>query len=60
MRKRDQIEMGPGIAAGKNNPRKPYKKPELAVYGKLAELTAGVGGSNMDTGQSNRTKRGGG
>jgi hypothetical protein len=53
-----EVEVGAGIAAGEKRPHKPYKKPQLTVYGKVAELTAGVGGSNMDSGQSNNTKLG--
>ncbi len=51
------MEEGAGTGSGKR-PRKPYKKPQLTTYGKLAELTAGVGGSNTDPGQGNTTKRG--
>jgi hypothetical protein len=40
--------------------RRPYKKPELVTYGKLAEVTAGVGGSNADPGHTAPTKKGGG
>jgi hypothetical protein len=59
MTKHDQkVEMGPGIAAGKSKPRRPYKKPQLAVFGKLAELTAGVNGSTIDPGHSNFNRRG--
>lgn len=40
--------------------KKSYKKPELAVLGSIASLTEGVGGSNVDNGQPNNTKRGNG
>jgi hypothetical protein len=52
------VEMNAGIAAGKHNLRKPYKKPQLAIYGKLAELTAGINGSKVDNGQGNKTRLG--
>lgn len=52
-----EVEMSSGIAAGKNAPRKPYKKPQLAIYGKLAELTAGVNGSLADPGHTSPTRR---
>jgi hypothetical protein len=41
----------------KNEPRKPYKKPQLAIYGKLAELTAGENGSKADPGHTAPTRR---
>jgi hypothetical protein len=43
-------------SAGKE--RRPYKKPQLAIYGKLAEITAGNNGSVSDHGQQQPTKRG--
>jgi hypothetical protein len=43
--------------SGKNEPRKPYKKPQLAIYGKLAELTAGENGSKADPGHTAPTRR---
>jgi hypothetical protein len=52
-----EVEMTAGIAAVKNVPRKPYKKPQLANYGKLAELTAGVNGSLPDPGHTSPTRR---
>jgi len=51
-----EVEMSSGIA-GKNAPRKPYKKPQLAIYGKLAELTAGENGSKADPGHTAPTRR---
>ena len=42
---------------GKNEPRKPYKKPQLAIYGKLAELTAGENGSKADPGHTAPTRK---
>ena len=60
MTKRDQnVDKGTEIAIGKRA-RRPYRTPQLAVYGKLAELTAGLGGSNADPGQTSQTKRGAG
>jgi hypothetical protein len=59
MTKREKdVEMNAGIAAGKHNLRKPYTKPQLAIYGKLAELTAGMNGSLNDVGQGNKTRLG--
>jgi hypothetical protein len=52
-----EVEMTSGIAAEKNDPRKPYKKPQLAIYGKLAELTAGENGSKADPGHTSPTRR---
>jgi hypothetical protein len=52
-----EVKMSSGIAAGKNDPRKPYKKPQLAIYGKLAELTAGENGSKADPGHTSPTHR---
>jgi len=46
------------IAGGKE--RRPYKKPQLAIYGKIAEITAGNTGSVSDHGQAQPTKRGAG
>ncbi len=51
-----QAEMNSAIAGGKE--RRPYKKPQLAIYGKLAEITAGSTGSTSDHGQMQPTKRG--
>ena len=51
-----EVEMSMGIA-GKSDPRKPYKKPQLAIYGKLAELTAGENGSKADPGHTSPTRR---
>ena len=42
----------------KTTKKKAYKKPQLTVYGTLAKLTEGIGGSNADPGQGNMTKRG--
>jgi hypothetical protein len=57
MTKRDQeVEMGPEIAAGESRPRRPYKTPQLAIYGKLAELTAGENGSAADPGHTMPTR----
>jgi hypothetical protein len=59
MTNRDQkVEMNPALATGKAKPRRPYEKPQLTVYGKLAELTAGVNGSIIDPGHSNFMRRG--
>ena len=58
MTKRDQVETESGNTAGKKPQHRPYKKPQLTVYGKLAELTAGVGGSNADPGHTAPTKIG--
>jgi hypothetical protein len=55
-----EIEKDFGIAAGEKKARKPYRKPDLVKYGKLAQLTAGIGGSNMDHGQGAKTKKGSG
>jgi hypothetical protein len=44
--------------APKKKGRLPYKKPELTAYGKLAELTAGVGGSKADPGHATNTRVG--
>jgi hypothetical protein len=52
-----EVEMSMGVAAGESDPRKPYKKPQLAIYGKLAELTAGVNGSIADPGHTSPTRR---
>jgi len=53
MTKREtEVEM----VAGTNEPRKPYKKPQLAIYGKLAELTAGENGSKADPGHTAPTR----
>jgi hypothetical protein len=53
MTKREtEVEM-----SGKNEPRTPYKKPQLAIYGKLAELTAGETGSKADPGHTAPTRR---
>jgi hypothetical protein len=61
MKKADQeIEKSSGIAAGKEKGRRPYKKPQLVVYGNVATLTAGVGGSNPDPGHTTPTKVGSG
>jgi hypothetical protein len=54
-----QAEINSTAAAGKEKPRRPYKKPRLAIYGKLAELTAGNTGSKSDPGQGTPTRRGG-
>jgi len=53
----EKVEMSSGNAAGNNAPRKPYKKPQLAIYGKLAELTAGENGSQPDPGHTAPTRR---
>jgi len=59
MTKREKdVQMNAGIAAGKDILRKPYTKPQLAIYGKLAELTAGINGSKADNGQGNKTRLG--
>ena len=60
MKKVDQqIQKGSVVAAGKQKARRPYQKPQLAIYGKLAEMTAGVNGSNVDPGHMNNSRRGG-
>jgi hypothetical protein len=51
------VPVSSGIVADKK-PLRPYKKPQLAIYGKLAELTAGVNGSNVDPGHMNNDRRG--
>ena len=57
MTKRDQsVETKSGIAAGE---KRPYKTPQLVIYGTLAELTEGNNGSNLDPGGA-RTKNGNG
>jgi hypothetical protein len=33
--------------------KKPYKSPSLAVYGSLAEITMGLGGTSPDVGGIN-------
>ena len=38
--------------------KKPYVSPSLVVYGSVAKVTAGVGGSHSDAGQANVTKHG--
>jgi hypothetical protein len=53
-----EIEKSSGIAKGKEKARRPYKKPQLAIYGKLAELTAGETGSIEDPGHVTTTRRG--
>jgi hypothetical protein len=58
LKREKEVEMSSGIAAKKNEPRKPYKKPQLAIYGKLAELTAGNTGSMPDKGIGTPTRRG--
>jgi hypothetical protein len=57
---KQEVKTGSGIATKKERARKAYKKPKLTVYGKVADLTAGVGGSNADPGQQVQTKKGGG
>ena len=37
--------------------KKPYKPPTLMEYGNVARLTAGVHGSNFDTGHGTRHRR---
>lgn len=60
MTKRDlNVDKSAPIVAGKKSPLRPYKKPELAVYGKLADLTAGVGGSKADPGHTSQSRIGG-
>lgn len=39
---------------------KPYRRPELRVYGSILELTRGNAGSGTDAGPHHRAKRGGG
>ena len=59
MKKLDhEIEKSSEVAVGKNKARRPYKKPALVKYGKLAELTAGVGGSHADPGHATQSKKG--
>jgi hypothetical protein len=58
MTKRDQkVEMSSGSVAAKDKPRRPYKKPQLAIYGKIAELTAGINGTLFDPGLGTLTRR---
>jgi hypothetical protein len=58
MTKREkEVGMGAGIAFRKNESGKPYKKPQLTIYGKLAELTAGETGSAADPGHTAPTRR---
>jgi hypothetical protein len=40
--------------------KKAYKTPHLTKHGSVAQLTAGVNGSNFDPGHNNNTRRGGG
>ena len=55
MTKRDKdAKIISGTAAGK---KRPYKTPQLAIYGKLAELTAGETGSQPDPGHTAPTRR---
>jgi hypothetical protein len=44
----------------REEPRSKWTTPKLVVYGNVATLTKGVGGSNNDPGQGNMTKRGNG
>ena len=60
MKKFDQqIEKSSIVAAATQKARRPYQKPQLAIYGKLAELTAGVNGSLADGGHNNNNRRAG-
>jgi len=55
MSKRDKdAKISSETTAGK---KRPYKTPQLAIYGKLAELTAGETGSQPDPGHSSPTRR---
>lgn len=38
--------------------KKPYSTPKLVVYGDLASMTAGVGGTKSDNGQGQNTRKG--
>lgn len=38
---------------------KPYEKPGVITFGSVAKLTRGVGGTKVDTGHNNTTRRGG-
>lgn len=44
----------------REEPRSKWTTPKLVVYGNVASLTKGLGGSNFDPGQGNQTKRGNG
>jgi hypothetical protein len=44
----------------REEPRSKWTKPRLVVYGNVATLTLGKGGSNADPGQGNNTKNGNG
>jgi hypothetical protein len=37
--------------------KKPYKMPEVTCYGNVAQLTAGVNGTDFDTGHSMRNRK---
>ena len=60
MRKLEEEIGKDSVTSGRGTPRSAYKKPVLIVYGKIAEVTAGVGGSNADPGHTSQTKKGGG
>jgi hypothetical protein len=56
-----KLEKGMGQELGTSItkvPRKAYKKPELTIYGKIAELTACEKGSIADSGHTTPTRRG--
>jgi hypothetical protein len=42
--------------SGQTQTRKTYEKPELQVYGDLAEITRGTSGSNTNDGQGHPNK----
>ena len=46
----------PDDRAGRTPPRKAYQKPELQIYGDLAEITKGAMGSNTNDGSGHPNK----
>jgi hypothetical protein len=45
-------------AASRATAKKPYKPPKVTEYGNVARLTAGMNGSNWDSGHDTGTKLG--
>jgi hypothetical protein len=53
-----KVEIVSKQATEGKKPTKPYKTPQLVVYGKLAELTEGIGGSKFDPGHTSNSRVG--
>ena len=58
MASRSPIDACDGKKGSARSQTRIYRAPKLKVYGSVAELTHGIGGSRVDSGQQAATKHG--